>query len=192
MRSNAVLIVYTFVTHLQGRNVYFWTNKLYGSSGQLCGLDSGKCWIRAIGNLAPSLNGVIIFLNTFYVSESTYTCLLSFSHRTPCLKPRKNGTFGSDLLQSLQFLFFHKWEMVASYWIRPLDSKFESLIRDTQSEVTELAQSTGRLDPSITILCTQNAKFWKLNMVVHIVTTVLQRKNIHLALLFSTSCTSQV
>jgi len=46
---------------------------------------------------------------------------------------------------------------------------------DTRSEVTELAQSTGKLDPSITILCTQNAEFWKVNMVVHIVTTVLQR-----------------
>lgn len=114
--------------HLLGWKVYFWTNKLHGNSGQLCCLDSGKCWIRAIGNLAPSLTGVIIFCNTFYVLESTYTCLLSFSHRTPCPKTRKNGTFGSDLLQSLQFLLFHIWEMVARYWIRPPDFKFESLL----------------------------------------------------------------
>jgi len=51
-RQDTMLIIYTFVWHLQGRMVYFWIDhKVYGSSGQWCGLDLQNCHTRVWATL---------------------------------------------------------------------------------------------------------------------------------------------
>jgi len=78
--------------------------KVYGNSGQWCGLDIGNCYTRVIGILVPSLTSVIIFVIYFLGRINLHTVAflsLSLTHWTACPKPVRKVALGSDLSQSL-------------------------------------------------------------------------------------------
>jgi len=160
MRPSAVLIVYTFISHLLGWKVYFWTDQVYGSSCQWCGLDLGNCQTRITDNLAPSLTNVTLFRNIFYFVELTSTWLLSFSHKTPCPEPSKKGSARDwSLAVPTIFITMHTRDggkLPDQVPRLPSSRDWFFPYSDASSDISGLAQINERLDSCVIVTVLPN------------------------------------